>query len=126
MYLRCYDKIKDGKRHRYWSILEKRRDASGRLVERRVLHLGEINDIQRAAWEKCIAAFDEEQGEQTQPDDPAAHPAWSTRSGPLPASGFRGREGAVDANGPASRGDKNGRASAHAEWLLPARGAEGR
>jgi hypothetical protein len=44
MYLRCHQRLKDGKEHHYWSIEEKRRCADGRAVDRRVLYLGEIND----------------------------------------------------------------------------------
>ena len=50
MFLRHKVRRKDGKEHRYWSIVEKRRVAGGRTVQRHVLHLGEINDNQRAAW----------------------------------------------------------------------------
>ncbi|MDQ3774307.1 MAG: hypothetical protein M3461_08070, partial [Pseudomonadota bacterium] len=41
---------KDGKEHRYWSIVENRRTQGGRVVQRQVLYLGEINDGQRASW----------------------------------------------------------------------------
>ena len=65
MYLKCYLRRKDGKEHRYWSILEKRRCAGGRTVDRQVLYLGEINDSQRQAWEQCVEVFDADQGRQT-------------------------------------------------------------
>jgi transposase len=64
MYLKCHLRVKDGKEHRYWSIAEKRRVAGGRVVDRHVLYLGEINDSQRAAWLKSIEAFDETRQEQ--------------------------------------------------------------
>jgi transposase len=60
MYLRSTRRIKDGKEHRYWSIVESRRCAGGRVVQRPVLYLGEINDSQRAAWCRVIEGFDEE------------------------------------------------------------------
>ena len=41
---------KDGKEHRYWSIVENRRVADGRVVQRQVLYLGEINDVSPAGW----------------------------------------------------------------------------
>lgn len=44
MFLRCHPRQKNGKLHRYWSILETRRVAGGGVVQRRVLYLGEIND----------------------------------------------------------------------------------
>jgi hypothetical protein len=49
MFLRCTRRIKDGQEHRYWSIVESRRGASRRVVQRQVLYLGEINDSQKAA-----------------------------------------------------------------------------
>jgi hypothetical protein len=58
MYLKCHQRIKDGKEHRYWSIAEKRRCAGGRVVDRHLLYLGEINDSQQAAWLRCIEAFE--------------------------------------------------------------------
>lgn len=60
MYLKCNARLKDGKRHRYWSIMENRRLASGKIVQRPVLYLGEINDSQREAWIRSIEVFDED------------------------------------------------------------------
>ncbi len=59
MFLRHKLRRKDGKEHRYWSIVENRRVAGGRTVQRHVLYLGEINDSQRAAWCQTLEAFDE-------------------------------------------------------------------
>jgi transposase len=59
MFLRAKTRFKDGKEHRYWSIVENRRTAGGRVVQRHVLYLGEINDSQKAAWCKTIQVFDE-------------------------------------------------------------------
>jgi len=64
MYLKCHRRFKDGKQHRYWSIAEKRRLSRGRVADRHVLYLGEINDSQREAWLKSIEAFDEDRQEQ--------------------------------------------------------------
>ena len=58
MYLKCHTRLKDGKEHRYWSLMEKRRVADRRIVDRPLLYLGEINDAQQAAWTRTIAAFD--------------------------------------------------------------------
>ena len=44
MYLKCNRRFKDGKEHRYWSIVESRRCAGERVVQRPVLYLGEINE----------------------------------------------------------------------------------
>ena len=50
MYLRCNRRLKDGKEHRYWNIVESKRCAGGKVVQRNVLYLGEINDSQHEAW----------------------------------------------------------------------------
>jgi transposase len=59
MFLRCNRRFKDGKEHRYWNIVEARRVASGRTVQRQVLYLGEINDKQQASWQRTIDLFTE-------------------------------------------------------------------
>jgi Transposase DDE domain len=66
MYLRFARRRKDGKEHRYWSIVESKRCAGGRVVQRPVLYLGEINDSQQAAWWRLIEAFDEGSGRYRQ------------------------------------------------------------
>jgi transposase len=60
MFLRSNHRKKDGKDHRYFSIVENHRIASNKTVQRTVLYLGEINDQQRAAWQKTLLVFDEE------------------------------------------------------------------
>lgn len=65
MFLKCNRRVKDGKEHRYWSIVENRRCAGGRVVQRPVLYLGEINDSQRESWIRSIEAFDEDEQCQT-------------------------------------------------------------
>jgi hypothetical protein len=49
MFLRFNRRFKDGKEHRYWNIVESKRCAGGRVVQRQVLYLGEINDSQLSA-----------------------------------------------------------------------------
>ena len=49
MFLRCNARTKDGKTHHYWNVVENRRLPNGRVVQRQVLYLGEINDSQREA-----------------------------------------------------------------------------
>ena len=66
MYLRCNRRIKDGKEHRYWNIVESKRCAGGKVVQRQVLYLGEINDSQRESWCRVIEAFDEKTQQRTQ------------------------------------------------------------
>ncbi len=66
MFLRANRRLKDGKEHRYWNIVENRRCAGGKVVQRPVLYLGEINDGQHDAWSRAIEAFDEEAGRHRQ------------------------------------------------------------
>jgi hypothetical protein len=54
MFLKCSARLKDGKEHRYWSIVENKRVADGRVVQRHVLYLGEINSSQQAQWRRTI------------------------------------------------------------------------
>ena len=74
MFLRCHSRKKNGKAHRYWSVVESRRlDGGGNAAQRQVLYLGEINDSQQAAWRKTLEVFDEDRGESRSlslfPDD---------------------------------------------------------
>ena len=75
MFLRANTRKKDGKVHRYWSVVESRRTADDRVLQRQVLYLGEINDNQKAAWTRAIEVFADE-GEARQmaifPDDRTA------------------------------------------------------
>ena len=66
MYLRCNRRLKDGKEHCYWNIVESKRCAGGKVVQRQVLYLGEINDSQREAWCEVIEAIDEDTQRPTQ------------------------------------------------------------
>ena len=50
MFVRCKKRFKDGKEHRCWSVVENVRVRGGRVVQRHVLYLGEINDSHRTAW----------------------------------------------------------------------------
>jgi len=58
MFLRCNQRRKDGKVHRYWSLVENRRVSGGRVVQRPLLYLGEINNSQHEAWRKTIEVFE--------------------------------------------------------------------
>ena len=59
MFLRASTRKKDGKVHRYWSIVENRRLPGGRVLQRHLLYLGEINSSQERAWRKSVEVFDE-------------------------------------------------------------------
>jgi transposase len=66
MFLKCHCRVKDGKVHRYWNIVENRRCGRDKYVQRQVLYLGEINDTQRESWCRTIEVFDENR-ERTMP-----------------------------------------------------------
>src|ERR1700687_301320 len=63
MFLRSTNRKKDGKSHRYFSVVENQRVAGHKTVQRTVLYLGEINDSQQSAWRKTLEVFDEEKQE---------------------------------------------------------------
>jgi transposase len=73
MFLRSTNRKKDGKDHRYFSVVENRRVPGGKTAQRTVLYLGEINDQQQAAWRKTLDVFDEAEQRYTTmslfPDD---------------------------------------------------------
>src|SRR5580700_9553246 len=62
MFLRRTERRKNGKTHHYWNVVENKRLDDGRVVQRHVLYLGEINSSQAAAWRKAIEVFDEDAG----------------------------------------------------------------
>jgi len=62
MFLRSTTRKKDGKEHRYFSVVENRRLPSGKTAQRTVLYLGEVNDRQQSSWRKTLEVFDEELG----------------------------------------------------------------
>jgi hypothetical protein len=66
MFLRSNNRKKDGKDHRYFSIVENHRLASGKTVQRTVVYLGEINDEQQ----DCAKREQRNRG----PDGPLAGP----------------------------------------------------
>src|ERR1700687_6444650 len=61
MFLRATTRKKDGKEHTYFSVVENKRVAGGRVVQRHVLYLGEINTTQEFAWRRSIEVLDEAQ-----------------------------------------------------------------
>ncbi len=61
MFLRSTLRHKNGKPHEYFSIVENKRVARGKVVQRHVLYLGEINSSQQEAWRKTIEIFEEGQ-----------------------------------------------------------------
>ena len=57
MFLRSHKRLKDGKEHLYWSVVENRRLHDGRIVQRHVLYLGELNGGQESSWRKSVDVF---------------------------------------------------------------------
>lgn len=57
MYLRVRKRKKNGKTHRYWSVVESRRISGGRIIQKQLLYLGELNDVQHAGWVQAINAL---------------------------------------------------------------------
>jgi hypothetical protein len=78
MFLRKTERRKNGKTHLYWSVVENKRLASRRVIQRHVLYLGEINSSQAEAWRKAIEVFDENDGRSRSlalfPEDRCAAP----------------------------------------------------
>src|ERR1700716_627151 len=78
MFLRQHERIKDGKEHSYWSLVETVRTADGPR-QRTLCYLGELNGSAHARWQKTVEVFNEH-GESTPlklfpseapaPDDP--------------------------------------------------------
>ena len=84
MFLRCNRRVKDGKAHEYWNVVENRRLSDGRVVQRQVLYLGEINASQREAWRKTVEVHDEGTRRQV-----ALFPAGSMPADDVDALGVR-------------------------------------
>jgi len=62
MFLRRTERKKNGKTHSYWNVVENKRLDDGRVVQRHLLYLGEINSSQAVAWRRAIEVFDEDAG----------------------------------------------------------------
>src|SRR5260370_9004427 len=60
MFLRSTRRKKDGKDHRYFSLVESHRLSSGKMAQRTVLYLGEVNDQQAVAWRQSLEVVDED------------------------------------------------------------------
>lgn len=63
MFLRATKRKKDGKEHRYWSVVENVRSPSGPVHQKTLLYLGELNDSQQAVWAKAIEVFNADSGQ---------------------------------------------------------------
>jgi transposase len=63
MFLRFITRKKDGKEHRYYSVVENVRHLGRRTPSQKtLLYLGELSDAQQTAWSKAICVFDDATG----------------------------------------------------------------
>jgi transposase len=60
MFLKAHERCKDGKRHVYYSLTESLRVSRKRVVQRTVLHLGELNTTQVERWQRTIETVQED------------------------------------------------------------------
>jgi hypothetical protein len=66
MFLKRRVRRKDGKEHVHYALCESLRVHSGRVVQRQVLHLGELNTTQTASWQRTLEIINEEDGTRLQ------------------------------------------------------------
>jgi len=60
MFLKRRTRTKDGKTHAYYSVCESLRLSRDRVVQRQVLHLGELNTTQLDSWQHSIEVLHED------------------------------------------------------------------
>jgi hypothetical protein len=60
MYLKRHVRRKDGKSHVYYSLSESVRIGGDRVVQRRLLNLGELNTTQIDRWQRSIEVIEED------------------------------------------------------------------
>ncbi len=60
MYLKPRTRTKDGKTHTYYAVCESVRVSPTRVTQRQILHLGELNTTQLAAWQRTLAVLHED------------------------------------------------------------------
>lgn len=63
MFLRVHHRIKDGKDHTYWSLVETLRTPAGPR-QRTICYLGELNASAEARWRKTVRVFNAQGDEQ--------------------------------------------------------------
>jgi hypothetical protein len=66
MHLRTMCRKKEGEEHHYWNVVESHRVRNGRVGQRHVLYLGEINDTQKASWLRTIEVLEEKKNKPRQ------------------------------------------------------------
>lgn len=60
MFLKTHRVFKDGKSHIYYSLCESLRVSRKRVLQRQVLHLGELNTTQLERWQRTIEVVQED------------------------------------------------------------------
>ena len=60
MYLKRHVRRKDGKSHVYYSLSESVRIGRYRVVQRRLLNLGELNTTQIDRWQRSVEVIEED------------------------------------------------------------------
>jgi len=60
VFLKTHRVFKDGKRHIYYSLCESLRVSRKRVLQRQVLHLGELNTTQLESWQRTIEVVEED------------------------------------------------------------------
>ena len=65
MFLKAHSRSKDGKQHRYYSLVESVRTSRG-PQHRTLSYLGELNGTAASAWRKTISVFNGESGAECQ------------------------------------------------------------
>jgi len=60
MFLKRRTRTKDGKTHAYYSVCESLRVSRDRVIQRQVLHLGELNTTQLDSWQHSIDVLHED------------------------------------------------------------------
>jgi transposase len=94
MFLRFITRKKDGKEHRYYSVVENvRLPGRRRPFQKTLLYLGELSDAQQAAWLKAVTVFDDATGQLQNlsllPDDRARPPDLAGTAVSLRMSDYR-------------------------------------
>lgn len=66
MFLKKNRRRKNGREFTYYNIVENRRCSGGKVVQRQVLYLGELNSSQLDGWRRTIEVFDHDAASTTQ------------------------------------------------------------
>ena len=87
MFLRSTTRIKNGKEHCYWSIVENKRCAGHKIVQRHVLYLGELDGQQLLNWETTLKISNPTQPESSSAPTPQTAELFPTAAPAVGAAG---------------------------------------